>query len=130
MSGGVDTHWSGLLPVRSGETFSEKEEILNPFLVPMRISVSQEQAERVCRGLGGHLAEIETREEQEALSSHYRRETGAVEGGGGNLVNSIIHRLASLARRQSAWWTGGRYSEGGWTWPLSGQKWVVIMKEK
>ena len=88
----------------------------------MRISVSQEQAERVCRGLGGHLAEIQSREEQEALSSHYQRETGASGGGQGNIVSSLIQRLANLARRQSAWWTGGHYSQEGWTWSISGQK--------
>ena len=90
-------------------------------LVPMRISVSQEQAERVCRGLGGRLAEIQSRAEQGALGDHYRRETEAP-GGGGNLVTSIMHRLASLARRQTAWWTGGRYGDQGWAWPVSGQK--------
>ena len=89
-------------------------------LVPMRISVSQEQAERVCRGLGGHLAEIQTRGEQEALSDHYRRETGAPGDGQGNLVTSIIQRLACLTRRQAAWWTGGRYTDQAWTWPSSG----------
>ena len=91
-------------------------------LVPMRISVSQEQAERVCRGLGGRLAEIQSRAEQGALGDHYRRETEAPGGGGGNLVTSIMQRLASLARRQTAWWTGGRYGDQGWAWPVSGQK--------
>ena len=88
----------------------------------MRISVSQEQAERVCRGLGGRLAEIQSREEQEALSSHYMRETGAPGGGQGNIVTSLIMRLASLTRRQAAWWTSGQYSQQGWKWPVSGQK--------
>ena len=93
----------------------------------LRRSVSQEEADTICRDLGGHLVEVNDEAEQRALAEHYRTEAGTRGGqlaqhlgdSGGSFVASFITRLAAATRSHTAWWTGGRYTGAGDTWAWS-----------
>ena len=89
--------------------------------------MSQEEADTICRDLGGHLVEVNDEAEQRALAEHYRTEAGTRGGqlaqhlgdSGGSFVASFITRLAAATRSHTAWWTGGRYTGAGDTWAWS-----------
>ena len=95
--------------------------------VSLRRSVSQEEADTICRDLGGHLVEVNDEAEQRALAEHYRTEAGTRGGqlaqhlgdSGASFVASFITRLAAATRTHTAWWTGGRYTGVGDTWAWS-----------